>query len=177
MYLKFFLKFIFFTALAIVQIGFVSGLPVWARELNLVIIAMVFFLEFGAGRGVFWWLMLVGFLFDLYHPLFFGFFTVFWPIVFLLAEFLSANFFTNRSLYSFLGLFFFTNLFYYFFLNLALYFVNFFSGGRAEFFLLAKDFWLKLGTGTALNLLAAVILFNFVSLANDKLKPVFIIRK
>jgi len=176
MYLRLFLKLILISALTIFQISFVSGLPVWARELNLIIIYLVFFLEWSGNQAIIWWLAFIGFIFDLYVPIFFVFFMVFWPLVFLFAAFLSGNFFTNRSLFSFLGLAFFTTVFYYLFFNLFFYLGEVFSQRPAVFFLLAKNFWLKLGDGLLVNLLVVLTLFYLVNLATNRLKPVFIIK-
>jgi hypothetical protein len=179
MYLRFFFQLLIVSALAILQLAFVSGLPVWARELNLIIIYLVFFLEWSGGKtkAMIWWLAFIGFIFDLYIPVFFGFFMVFWPLVFLFAVFLSGNFFTNRSLFSFLGLAFFTTFFYYLFFNLFFYLGEVFSQRPAVFFPLAKNFWLKLGDGLLVNLLVVLVLFYLVNLATNRLKPVFIIKK
>jgi hypothetical protein len=176
MYLKFFFKLIGIAVLAILQIGFISGLPEAAHELNLVVIFLIFSIEFGADKKLIWWLMLLGFIFGLYFPFFFGFFIILWPLIFVMAKFLSANFFTNRSLYSFSGLAFFTIIFYYFFFNLFFYCQNFLAGGKTVFFLWTENFWIKLGEGVVFNLAAAIILFYLVNLVSDRLKPVFIIR-
>lgn len=176
MYLKIFFRLILIIALAVIQIGFVSGLPAAAHELNLVVIFLVFTLEFNADKRFIWWLLPLGFIFDLYFPFFFGFFIILWSLVFLFANFLSVNFFTNRSLYSFSGLAFFSIIFYYFCFNFFFYLTRIMTGERAVLFLLAKNFWLKLGEGVALNLAAAIFLFYLVNLISDRLKPVFIIK-
>jgi hypothetical protein len=177
MYLKFFFNLVLIIALAAFQIGFVSGLPAAAHELNLVVIFLVFSLEFSPDKRFIWWLLLLGFVFDIYFPFFFGFFIILWTIIFLFANFLSVNFFTNRSLYSFSGLAFFSIIFYYFCFNSLFYLASIMSGEKASLFFLAKNFWLKLGEGVALNLVAAIILFYLVNLISDRLKPVFIIRE
>lgn len=177
MYLRLFFKLILISSLAVIQIGFISGLPAWARELNLIIIFFIFSLEFGRDKKMIWWLMFIGFIFDIYMPIFFGFFIIFWPLIFLFARFLSVSFFTNRSLYSFLGLAFFTTILYYFLFNIFYYLAGFFSENRAEFFIFSKNFWIHLGAGVGVNLLAVTITFYLANLISDRLKPVFIIRK
>jgi hypothetical protein len=177
MYFRFFLKLIFVVALTIIQISFISGLPWWARELNLVIIYLVFFLEWSDAKRMIWWFVFVGFIFDLYLSAFFGFFIILWPLCFLFAGFLSKSFFTNRSLYSFLGLTFFTSIFYYLFFNLFFYLGEIFFQSKAVFFPLAKNFWLSLGSGLLVNLIAVFLLFHLINILSDRLKPVFIIKK
>jgi hypothetical protein len=177
MYFRLFFKLILVVALVIIQIAFVSALPVWLKELNLVIIFLVFSLEWKGGYQTAWWFLIIGFFLDLYFPLRFGFFIIFWPLIFLLTSFLSFNFFTNRSLYSFLGLTFFSTLFYYFFYNGWFYMAGFFSEKKVPFFLLIKNFWLRLADGMILNLLAVIVLFYIINILSDRLKPVFIIKK
>jgi hypothetical protein len=177
MYLRFFWRLSIILLLVLLQITFVSGLPDGWRELNLVIIFLIFFFEFNSGKGFFWWSILVGFLFDLYFSGFFGFFVIFWPLVFLFASILSVNFFTNRSLYSFLGLAFFTYFFYYLLFNGFFYLFKLFSSNKAGLFLLSKNFWLQLGEGLVVNLLAVALIFYLTNLISDRLKPVFIIKK
>jgi hypothetical protein len=176
MYFRLFFKFILVVALVILQISFVSALPVWLRELNVVVVFLVFSLEWSGGYKTIWWFLAIGLMFDLFFPLWFGFFIVFWPMLFLFTSFLAENFFTNRSLYSFLGLTFFATIFYYFIFNAAFYFAGFFSENKAALFLLTKNFWLRLSAGLILNLAAVFILFYLTNLISDRLKPVFIIK-
>jgi hypothetical protein len=177
MYFRLFFKFIFVVALIAVQIAFVSALPVWARELNLVIIFLVFSLEWNGGYRTIWWFLLIGLFFDLYFSLFFGFFLILFPVMFLLVSFLSTNFLTNRSLYSFLGLTFFTTIFYYFIYNASFYLAGFFSEDRTALFILTKNFWFRLTDGLIMNLLAVFVLFYLTSAFSQRFKPVFIIKK
>jgi cell shape-determining protein MreD len=177
MYLRLLFKFILVIALVIFQIAFISATPVWLRELNLIIVFLVLSLEWSGGYKTIWWFLLIGLLYDIYFPLRFGFFIILWPMIFLFAAFLAKNFFTNRSLYSFLGITFFATVFYYLVYNVSFYFADFFSGGKSALFLLVKNFWLRLGDGLIVNILAVIILFYSTNLISDRLKPVFIIKK
>lgn len=177
MYFRLFFKLILVIALVIAQVAFVSALPVWLRELNLVLIFLVFSLEWRGGYQTAWWFLAIGFFLDLYFPLRFGFFIILWPLIFLSTSFLAINFFTNRSLYSFLSLTFFSTLFYYLFYNSWFYFAGFFSEKKIVLFLLTKNFWLRLSDGLVLNLLAVLFLFYLTNILSDRLKPVFIIKE
>lgn len=177
MYLRLLLKFILVSTLALVQLSFVSGLPFWAKELNLVIVFLVLLLEFGGTGRQFWWFLLIGFIFDAYSPLPFGLFIFLWPLTFVFARFLSIGFFTNHSLYSFLGLTFFTTIFYYFFVHLFFYFWKILIAERAPFFLLVDTFWASLVQGVVFNLALVAVLFYGANLLTDRLKPVFIFKK
>jgi len=177
MYFRIFFKVILIVALAILQVSFISALPAYLRELNLIVIFLVFSLEWSSGYRTAWWFLLLGLIFDLYFSLHFGFFIIFWPLIFLLTLFLAKNFFTNRSLYSFFGLTFFATTFYYFIYNAAFYLAGFFFGNRIMLFLLVKNFWLRFADGLILNLIAVFILFYLTNVLSDRLKPVFIIKK
>jgi hypothetical protein len=177
MYLKLFFKLILIITLAIIQIAFVSALPFWLRELNLVIVLLIFSLEWSGGYKTVWWFLAIGLFFDFYFPLSFGFFTIIWPLLFLFTYFVSTNFFTNRSLYSFLSLTFFTTTLYYLIYNAYFYFAGFFSGNHTALFLLTKNFWLRLSDGLILNLIIVSIIFYLTNILSDKFKPVFIIKK
>lgn len=161
----------------IFQLAFVNNLPAWLSQFNLIIIILIFARELGSSKKIIWWFLLIGFLFDIYSPLFFGFFLIFWPVVFLFYSILSSSFFTNRSLYSFLGLTIFTTLFYYSFLHLGFYLLKVFSGGGVVFFLLVKNFYLNLLFGICLNLIAVLIIFYLINFISNKLKPVFLFKK
>lgn len=159
------------------QLAFINNLPAWFGQFSLIIVILIFSLEFGQSRKIIWWFLLVGFLFDIYSPLFFGLWLCFWPLVFLFAKFLSVNFFTNKSLYSFLGLGFFTTLFYYFFFHLIFYILNIMASQSMTFFLFSKNFYINLLSGLIFNLLAVFVLFYVINFISDKLKPVFLFKK
>lgn len=177
MVFKFFFKLFLFLVLAAAQLSLVSGLPFWAREINLLIIFLVFFLEINPSPNTIWWFVLVGFIFGLYRSFFFPFFLLFWPAVFIFCRLLYSNFLTNRSLYSFLGLTVFTTWFYYFLLNSAAYFGSLFFEEKANLFFFSQNFWVSLAMGTGSNLLFVTAIFYLTNLATNRLKPVFLFRK
>jgi len=175
-YIKLFFKLIFIIGLVAIQLFFISGLPFWLRFLNPVIIFLIFSLEFGSDFKNIWWFLPIGLIFDIYSFLPFGFFLVFWPLIFIFARLMAKNFFTNRSFYSFLGLTFSVCLVYFLFLNLAIYFFPG-AGVSERFFLLSKTFWLNLFFSLSLNLVIVTLIFNLANMATDRLKPVFLFKK
>jgi hypothetical protein len=177
MILKFFFKLFLFSVLAVAQLSFVSGLPFWLREANLLIIFLIFFLEINSGPKTVWWFVLVGFIFGLYRSFFFSFFLLFWPAVFVFCRLIYSDFLTNRSLYSFLGLTVLTTWFYYFLLNSAAFFAGLLYEGGGGFFLFSGVFWMSLAIGSAVNSAAVFLIFQVINLATDRLKPVFIFRR
>jgi hypothetical protein len=176
-YIVLLLKLIFVALLSIFQIAYVSGLPLWGKEINLAIIFLVFSLEWSGGYRTIWWFFLIGLFFDLYFSPFFGFFTILFPFLFIFVSFLSTNFFTNRSLYSFWGMTFFATIFYYLAYNAAIYFVGFFSDAKPAIFFLTRNFWFRLADGLIINLAAVLVLFYLTSIFSQRLKPVFIVKK
>ena len=176
-YLRTFFYLLLAAILALVQLSFISGLPAWFSGLNLVIFFLIFSIEFGDSKILFWQFLLIGFLFGLYSPLPFGFWLVFWPLSVLLIRLLWANFFTNRSLYSFLALTFFSELFYIFVLNFSVYFWKRFSDQTGGLFLWSSKFWLSLFSNLAINFIFIFIAFYLTNLASNRLKPVFLFRK
>jgi len=177
MILRIFFRTIFFLLLAVFQMSFISGLPYGLRELNVLIIFMVLFLEVDAGHGAVWWMFLVGLVFGLYNSFFFPVFILFWPLVFLFCRFLYSNLLTNRSLYSFFGLAVFTTWFYHLFFRSAVYLIDVFLGVETGFFLFDGDFWLSLLWATVLNAAGVFISFSLINQISNRLKPVFIFRK
>ncbi|HAM88353.1 MAG: hypothetical protein US83_C0005G0032 [Candidatus Falkowbacteria bacterium GW2011_GWC2_38_22] len=104
MYLKIIANLIAIVILGIVQIAFVSGLPVWFREINLMIIALILLLGFSGSRIAYWWGFGLGVMLDIYLFVPFGVNIASLLITVVFSNFLLANFLTNRSLYSFLVL-------------------------------------------------------------------------
>lgn len=177
MFWKIIFKLVLFSFLAVAQLSLASGLPFWLREINFLIIFMVFFLENNSNLNTVWWFVLVGFIFGLYQSSSFAFSLLFWPAVFLFCRFFYSNFLTNRSLYSFIGLTALTTWFYYLILNSAIYLNGLFLEEKVSLFLMHSSFWLSLLLGTVCNLGAVIIIFYFTNLASNRLKPVFIFRK
>ncbi len=176
MIFKILINLILIILITIFELSFVKNLPTFFGQFNLIIVVIVFSLEFFPTRKIVWYFLLVGFLFDIYLSFFFGFFIIFWPIVFLFSKFISSNFFTNKSLYSFFGITFFTTVFYYIFLYLSFYMWKYFSGEAISFFLFSKEFYLNMFSSVGLNLLVIFILFYFINFLSNKLKPVFLFK-
>ena len=176
MYLKIFFKFILVVFLVILQLAFVSNLPFYSYGLNLIIVFLIFSLELDEVKNNIWWFFLIGFLFDNYSSLPFGFWLIVWPLIFMLTKILAKNFFTNQSLYSFLGLTFFSSLFYYLLYYFGINFWNKTSGEKEHFFLFLPNFWLSLLVGLIANVIVVSLVFYLVNLLTNRLKPVFLFK-
>ena len=176
MYLKILSQIIFFSLIALFQIGFVGALPVWFSEINLILLILVFLLGFNRLKTVLFWGAGIGLIYDLYTFVPFGAYTMSLLITIFLAYFLMANFLTNRSFYSFLVLTSFTvfcfEFFSYVVINISSLIFN-----QEFLFVFNKAFFLYKLYGLFLNLFLMAIflyLFNFFS---PKFKPVFLRKK
>ena len=176
MYLKILSQLIFFSLIALFQIGFIGALPVWFSEINLILLILVFLLGFNRLKTVLFWGSGMGLIYDLYIFVPFGAYTTSLLITIFLAYFLMANFLTNRSLYSCLVLTSFTvfcfEFFSYVIINISSLIFN-----QEFLFVFNKSFFLYKMYGLFLNLFLMSIflyLFNFFS---PKFKPVFLNKK
>ena len=173
MYLKILIQIIFFSLVALIQIGFVGSLPIWFSEINLILLVFVFFLGFNKIEIVLFCGAVMGLIYDLYAFTFFGAYTISFLITIFLAYFLLVNFLTNRSIYSFLVLTLFTvfcfEFFSYLVINISSLLIN-----REFLSIFNKSFFVYKTYGLFLDLFLMLIflyLFNFFS---PKFKPVFL---
>ncbi len=166
LYIAFLLIAVFF------QLSLVNSLPYVYSRINLILLALILFLFFFDFRKVIFLALGLGLLMDIFSFQFFGFYSLTLFLTVFLADFLLANWFTNRSAYSFLALTFFTTLFYNFVLYFLFYLSAFLSDGK--FFLWQANFWQGLGLELAWNLGIVFLFFWVMNLTTTKLKPVFL---
>lgn len=102
MYLKIFANVIAIIFFAALQIGFVSSLPLWLKEINLFPAVLVLLLGFSSPRTAYLWAFGLGFLADVYLFAPFGIHAASLLLATAGANFLLKNFLTNRSVYAFL---------------------------------------------------------------------------
>ncbi len=175
MYSKIIFNILFLFLAVLFQIFFVNNLPYGLSKLNLILIILIFILSLANFEYAFWWALGVGFLLDVYSFHLFG--TYLLAIIFsiIVANFLLINFFTNRSLYSFLMLSFLFLLIYELSLQFIFYFINIFSH-QYIFRILKADFWLNLFQAEVYNLFLVIIVFYAINFITQKLKPVFLVK-
>ncbi len=160
----------------LLQLGFISGLPLYLNSLNLILIFLVFLLETKTFKIPFIWAFTAGFLMDLYYFNIPGNYLFSLLISLFLMNFLLKNFFTNRSLYSYLALIFFGNLIFkiiWYFYNFVLSFILKNNVAYTFNFLFFKKELISLG----INILAVAIGFYIISFIGSNFKPVFLLRK
>jgi len=89
---------------------------------------------------------------------------------------LLVNFFTNRSLYSFLALVLFASFCYRFLRIIFVYLFDFWGQYNSIFFF-SKEFWIKQVFAIGLDLAVTAICFYLLNLVSKSLKPVFLFNK
>ncbi|MFA4942166.1 MAG: hypothetical protein WC564_00835 [Patescibacteria group bacterium] len=154
------------------QLSLINPGPYFLSRINIVLLALILFLFFLDLKLVVMLALALGFLVDIFSFQLFGFYglTLFLTVFF--ADALLANWFTNRSAYSFLALTFFTTLFY----NFVLYFLFYLSDFLSDqgFFLWQANFWSGLGLELVWNLGLIFAFFWVMNLTTTRLKPVFL---
>lgn len=162
----------FLFLLVFLQLSLVNSLPYVFSRINIILLALILFLFFLDFRKVVLLALGLGFLTDLFSFQLFGFYSLTLFLVVILADFLLANWFTNRSTYSFLALTFFTTLFYNFILYFLFYLSNFLSD--SGFFLWQTNFWQGLGLELIWSIGIILLFFWVINLTTTRLKPVFL---
>lgn len=173
MYSKWIAQIFIITCLAVIQFSFFSGLPNYFNKINIAIIAIIFILSLRGFRTALFWSVIFGILFDFFSFFPFGFFILIYIIVLFESYFLLVNFFTNRSLYSFLAVVLSALICHEVCLHFASFFYSYFFHKPYIFQfgekLLYNEFWMIIS-----NFSATALLFYVVSFVSRGLKPVFL---
>lgn len=175
MYSRILLNLFLVIFLVIFQVSFIGALPGIFSDLNLILVSLLYILGFSGLEYVFWWSVGTGVLLDFFSFVPFGSNMMSFIIVILLINFLLENFFTNRSLYSFLVLGFVA-------ISLFEFFLYFFSGvisflTRNDFNLVFDiSFWRHEASIIFINLVFIFIFFYIYNMFGSKLKLSFLIK-
>ncbi|HBA36748.1 TPA: hypothetical protein DCZ15_02615 [Candidatus Falkowbacteria bacterium] len=165
---------VFVSAAALAQFSFLSSLPEFFGQINLVVIVLLFFLFFFDFRTAVWTALIAGFWLDLISFNFFGLYLIALFLTAACAHWLSVSWLTNRSLYSFLALILSATIVYNItkeiLLSLSAY-------DQAAFFLVDGNFWRALAYQSAWSLIVALLTFNFAGILTRRLQPFFLEKK
>lgn len=174
------MKIIFFLLVALMivllQFSFIPNLPLFFRDLNLSLMAVLLVLIFSGFQDAVLSALIFGFLMDSWHFSPFGIYLLSFLLVVLLAELMLNNWLTDRSLYSFTILALVNSLFFSIIWSL-LNFLFSLGGGDNVFFLFS---WSFLGTAISSAIWLAFLCglsFLFLSAVSHRLKPVFLKKK
>ncbi len=176
MYSKIILNIVLIISLVVIQLSFISGLPANLNNLNLILIILIFILSLINLDTAMWWAVGAGFLLDIFSFTPFAVYLVCLFLTIVIANFLLVNFFTDRSLYSFLALVGLTTVIYEFFVNVVFLFPRLIYGGGINISL-NYGFWIEKISRLGFNLLVTLLLFYSVHYISNRLRPVFLMRR
>jgi hypothetical protein len=176
MYLKIITNIIAISALAVVQIGFISGLPGWLSYSNLAVVVLVFVLGFWGFKYALIWTLGTAFLIDIYSFEQFGLHSLSLLTAMLSANFLLNGFFTNRSLYSFAAVGALTGFIYKILLFFGTYIIDLLSGETAVYFW-SYGFWQGRLIEVLMSVMIAAGCFYLLAFLGTSLKPAQLDRK
>lgn len=157
-YLKFIFLFILALLVFLLQISFFNSLPGFWGRINLPLLFVICLFIFYNFKNSLYFAIFLGLFLDLFSFYLFGAYTMSFLLTLFLADFVWNNFFTNRSIYSFLILGAFFSLFYNFILYLILFLSEKSIINIAWF---NKYFWLNLGFETIWVTLMVLSFFYF----------------
>lgn len=172
MYKKIFFHSVSVIILAAIQMSFIGSLPAHADNLNLMLVALVFILAMVGFDTALWWGLGAGLIMDIFSFSPFGIHMISFIVTIVVANFLLVNFFTNRSLYSFVALIFFSTFSFELSLNLSSYAIRKMSG--FEFIEYGKIFWFNEAAQLGMNIAAASVIFYLLNYLTNRMKPVFL---
>jgi cell shape-determining protein MreD len=159
-YFKFIFLFFLAFLIFLLQASFFNSLPgLWGR-INLPLLFVISLFIFYNFKNSLYLSLFLGLFLDLFSFYFFGIYTISFLLTLFLADFVWANFFTNRSIYSFLILGAFLSLFYNFILYL---FLLMFEKNSINVAWFGKYFWLNLGREVFWVILLILIFFYFLN--------------
>jgi cell shape-determining protein MreD len=176
MYSKIILNILLIFTLTFIQFSFISALPGWFHDINLLLIALIFILGLSGLNLALWWAIGIGIILDTFSFTPFGIYLFSLCLVVFLSNLLLINFFTNRSLYSFLALTLFIFVLYVFILSFVNYFLRLFNFD-ADYFPFSDIFGLNLLAQIFWNLFFVVIIFYAINFISNRFKPAFLIKK
>jgi len=157
-------KFIFLFLLAflifLLQASFLNSLPGFWGRINLPLLSVICLFIFYNFKNSLYLSIFLGLFLDLFSFYFLGIYTVSFLLTLFLADFVWNNFFTNRSIYSFLILGGLLSVFYNFILYLFLLIFEKSSINVAWF---GKYFWLNLSYEIVWVVLLILTFFYFLN--------------
>ncbi len=109
----------------LIQVSFINSFPGLISNINLILFVLISFFIFYDFKTSLYFSLLIGLLLDVFSFSFFGIYTLSLTATLILADFISTNLLTNRSIYSFLSLSFFSVLFYRLLSHSLAYFFEF----------------------------------------------------
>jgi rod shape-determining protein MreD len=161
--------------LSVAQLSFVSSMPLFFNQANLLIVTLIFILTAFNFKVAILWAFGAGLVFDFFSFSVFGTILLSFVIMIYFAHLLLDNFFTNRSLYTFIALVsiatFFYGLLFYFFNYLGLELI-----GNGQSATVIKKIIENMVYQILVNDFITAIVFYGVNFISQKLKPFFLVK-
>lgn len=159
-YWKFFKLFSLSLIIILIQLSFLNSLPGFWGKINIVLFFVVWFFIFNNFDKSLLFVLITGFILDIFSFYPFGIYSISFLLTLILASFIWNNFFTNRSIYSFLSITAVFSIFY----NLFLYFLLFlFEKSFLGLFWFNKFFWFNLLLELAWLSVGIILSFYFLN--------------
>lgn len=176
MYKKYLLHVFIIIFIFAVETSFISGLPLYLSNLNLLLVALIFVLGLGDLEIAVLYSLGFGILMDIFSFSFFGVHIASLILTMLSANFLLVKFFTDRSLYTFLALVGLATVIYELFANSLDFIVSVLS--NKERIVIWNGAFLKAELYQIVyNLAVCFLIFCLVHYISNSLKPVFLLKK
>lgn len=151
------------------QFSLISALPGSLATANFILVCLIFVLVLVNWSWAAWWWLAAGLFTDIIGLSIFGLNLLSYGLTFLIIYWLLLNFFTNRSLYSFLLL---NSLALIIFESLKLFWNWLFNAQAITNF--TWGYWLILGYKLLWSWLLTVIIFYLLTFISRRFLPVFI---
>jgi len=171
MYFRIIINLVLVLVLIAFQSSFLNLLPI-VSYLNLLLVISLFVLVMNDLDWAIVWFLLIAFCLDVFSFNAFGIHLMTLGLVLIISYVLLINFFTNRSLYSFLFLVGIATIIY----DASLLFVDYLYIS-STLFVLPNDFWLDELWRLLANLIATGIIFYILNLFSKRFQPVFLRKK
>ncbi|MFH1412653.1 MAG: hypothetical protein ABIG10_01325 [bacterium] len=172
MYIRIIFNLLLIFLMVIIQQAFIHALPLGFNYLNLVLITLVFILIlFNLNLSLMWWLA-SAWLLDLFSFYPFGSHLLVFGIILLIIYWLLINFFTNRSLYSFLILIIIATIMY----DFGMYFANYLFSSEIGIEMKA-GWWIIELKHLIFNSGLTIVFFYALNFISHQFKPVFLSKK
>lgn len=174
MYLKIFLNFILIVFLVGLQGAFIPALPSYFSNVNILLIFLVFTLIINGIDKALFYAFFAGIIMDIFSFMPFGTYSFSFIFSILAANFLQINFFTNRSLYSFLALTASATILSFLFSVIFNLIISLFL--TENYISLNNEFYLSAVYQLFINTLLMIFVYYLTNYLSKSFRPVFLTR-
>ena len=175
MYFKIFLNSLLILFLFTFQVSFISALPGYFSNINILLIFLVYLLMISKLRITIIFAIALGALMDIFSFYIFGAYLSGFVLSIIVVNFLLVNFFTNRSLYAFLALIVSASILNFIFLTIVNNIFSVFLGDPLILF--NQEFFLSVVKQVILNSAFMILIFYLTNFLNNRFRPVFLVNK